>query len=587
MALSEFEKKRQENIRRNKELLSKLNLDSISTKISREIERKSASPQPTRKRPSRSGAPLRVSKRNKTEVAPPLPARRSRRIAGIQSAEDDPEGYAKHREEEEAKARRKREYEELKRTKLFGDFSLIDLITDKRKGEMLFEDKVRNRVKEEKENEQGEEGEEEEENGAKQSSDEAEEITEQENKVLHLLQSLGDKFSAGDFYEQIKNSKSTQSRSIDAKRSEFEKLRIFPEFDPLEVKLTHNRITSIMFHPSTRDRVVAAGDTNGNVGIWAPDFNSKEPTISIMRPHGRNISKIITPKSHLEKIYTASYDGSIRSLDLNKLTTSEVLSISEEEHGGISDINLVREDPNLLYLSTLEGEFLTHDLRMSSSSKRTKFLRLHDKKIGGFAVNPNNSYQIASASLDRTLRLWDLRKVDRSEYSEYAQQKSPHMYGNYTSRLSVSTVDWNLDNHLVCNGYDDQICIFDYSKPPIITKWSDTYMPDYKPTRNGSSKNDDIELPENLTPVNRIKHNCQTGRWVSILKARWQENPADGVQKFIIGNMKRGMDVYDQNGVLLAHLDDEINAVPAVCSLHPTQNWAVGGSASGKIYLLQ
>lgn len=49
MALSSLEKKRQENIRRNKELLSKLDLDALSSGISRDIE-KSSSPQPVKKK---------------------------------------------------------------------------------------------------------------------------------------------------------------------------------------------------------------------------------------------------------------------------------------------------------------------------------------------------------------------------------------------------------------------------------------------------------------------------------------------------------------------------------------------------------
>ena len=47
--------------------------------------------------------------------------------------------------------------------------------------------------------------------------------------------------------------------------------------------------------------------------------------------------------------------------------------------------------------------------------------------------------------------------------------------------------------------------------------------------------------------------------------------------------MNRGLDIYNQDGQILAHLNEQVGAVPAVCTLHPSQNWAVGGS--GKIYL--
>ncbi|KAI5955987.1 hypothetical protein KGF57_003473 [Candida theae] len=560
MALSTLEKKRQENIRRNKELLSKLDLDAISSGISRDIE-KSNSPQPIRKR--KVVKPKAEAKRKEVE-----PSRRSRRLAGIQSELENPEEAARVREEEEEKERRKREYEALKRTKLFGDFHLIDLITDRKSGDMLFEDKVRSNKHQDEEK--------------KVDKD----VLTQENGTLQLLQSLGGKFSAGDFYEQIKQTGVNEDASIASKRKEFDSKRIFQRFDPLDVKLAHYRITAMMFHPATTDRVIAAGDTNGNLGIWAPDASgSEDPTTTIIRPHGKNVSKVLTPANELHKLYSASYDGSVRSLDLNKLSTSEAIYLSDEGSSlGVSDLNLTRNDPSLMFMTTLDGLFCKHDIRTKPKGS-IEYLRLHDKKIGGFAINPNNSYQIATASLDRTLRIWDLRKIGQSVYSEFDDWKSPHMYGNYNSRLSVSCIDWNVDNHLVCNGYDDQICIFNYNEDPKITSWKSDYMPDYKAIKRENSE--EITLPNNLHPVNKIRHNCQTGRWVSILKSRWQENPQDGMQKFIIANMNRGMDVYDQKGNILAHLNDQIGAVPAVCTLHPTQNWAVGGSASGKIYLIE
>lgn len=562
--LSDFERQRQENIERNKELLKKLNLDTLSNSISRDVQ--DSKPKKRKTKP----APKPVKKESFE------PSRRSRRIAGIKTETDNPEEFNRLKEEEEAKEAKKRELERLKRTRLYGDFNLIDLVTDRKLGQLKFEDKV---IKREDE--------------VKQEGVEIDDLA-ADKEVLEILRNLGDKFSAGDLYEVIRKTPIKYNEKVlEAKREEFDKLKIFPKFDPLDIKITHTRITSMNFHPSVTDRVVMAGDTTGNLGIWAVDSSEEEPTISILHPHGKAISKILTPLYSQSKIYTSSYDGSVRELDLNKLESSQLVYLNDPyESGdyelGVSDINLCQEgDPRILYMTTLSGNFYQYDTRTKFESvSKEGLLRLHDKKIGSFSVNPNLSYQIATASLDRTMKVWDLRNVSQAnaKWSDYENQLSPHMYGGYTSRLSISSVDWNSENRLVCNGYDDNVNIINLNEldPPVM-EWTKNHKPNMTKKRKG----DDEETINNIQPFTKIRHNCQTGRWVSILKSKWQVNPEDSVQKFVIANMKRGLDVYDQEGQILAHLSDSVGAVPAVATFHPTKNWVVGGSASGKVYMFE
>ena len=74
--------------------------------------------------------------------------------------------------------------------------------------------------------------------------------------------------------------------------------------------------------------------------------------------------------------------------------------------------------------------------------------------------------------------------------------------------------------------------------------------------------------------------------WFCSLRPQWQQDPSDGVQRFVIGNMNRFVDVYSGSGEQLAQLGgDGITAVPAVAQFHPTKDWIAAGTASGKLCL--
>lgn len=514
MGLSEFEKQRLENIERNKKLLSSLNLNSISHEIYQDIKkeeqhdlkrRKTSSPKP---------------KKPRDKQSTPQPTRRSRRLAGV-SLDDGSDKSREFELEEEKRRKEKEELEKLKTIRVNGDLSLLDLIKD----------------------------------------DDDEVKTEDGNdKLLTKFQSFlnnNGNFSIGDYYETIM-AKDNSSKDVKNLREEFQSKTIYPHFKPNEIKLTKERMTYIAFHPSIDKKLILGGDTNGNCGIWNSE-NTEEVDITSFKLHGKSICKYEFNINEPNKVYTASYDGSIRSIDLSTLKSTQFFI--NDFDGGISDINF--NNQHEIYYTTLQGEFGRLDLRSNDHSKR-KILRLSNKKIGGFTINPNDPNQLATASLDRTLKIWDLRNIIDCDWNESDDElQTLHSFGTYDSRLSVSTVDWNHSNGLVCNGYDDTVNIFNLD----TANWSK-------------------DTNEDLTPTHKIKHNCQTGRWVSILKAKWHKFPVDKTEKFVIANMNKYYDVYDRNGVQLAHLSDPLmTVVPAVCNFHQTENWLVGGGASGKVYL--
>jgi len=284
-----------------------------------------------------------------------------------------------------------------------------------------------------------------------------------------------------------------------------------------------------------------------------------EPAITALKLHSRTITSFVFPADGNE-VYSSSYDSSIRKFDLQKGVSVEVFAPqSIDEDLPISCISIPATSPNIMYFSTLEGSFGRHDLRTASE---TEIWQLTDKKIGGFSAHPLYPHLIATASLDRMLKIWDLRNIQGDK-----DDRVPALIGEHESRLSVSHASWSPAGHIATASYDDTIKIHTFDKAGSFKVGHDLDIDAMKPTAT-------------------IRHNNQTGRWVTILKPQWQERPEDGIQKFVIGNMNRFVDVYSSDGEQLAQLSgDGITAGPAVAQFHPTKDWVAGGTASGKLCL--
>ena len=93
------------------------------------------------------------------------------------------------------------------------------------------------------------------------------------------------------------------------------------------------------------------------------------------------------------------------------------------------------------------------------------------------------------------------------------------------------------------------------------------------------------DRPEDvLADPTRIPHNNQTGKWLTMFRAKWNQNPAFEPH-FTIGSMTRRAEIYASDGTLLRTLWDEnlVTAVPAVTCMHPVRpGRLVTGNASGR-----
>ncbi|OLN91648.1 DNA damage-binding protein cmr1 [Colletotrichum chlorophyti] len=492
--MSEFERRRLENIAANQTILQ--GLAQTSNKIM------PAKPKPS-PRPKAA-----VVKKEPAAASPAGPVRRSARVAGLEA--DNETLKRKYEVELEDQAAK----EKAKRQRVGGDLKLGDIAVEGKKWN----------------------------NGI---------------ETLGALLPRGAQPGVPTFTdEDIEN---TSDKDLKDLRKKMNKLELYDKWIPNDIKICPLRIYSSTFHPTEEKPLVFAGDKEGAMGVFdasqdGPEDEDTEPVIGVYKLHSRTITSIIVNPFDHEKVYTSSYDSSIRVLDLKGDVCIPVYEPKDKDDDvPLSAMDVPLTDKNIIYFSTLHGGVGRLDTR---APKETEIWPLSDNKIGGFSLNPRDPHLLATASLDRTVKIWDLRKVTGK-----GDMRHPALLYEHDSRLSVSHASWSSSGHLATSSYDDTIKIYNYADH---TTWDS----------------------KGMEPSHIVRHNNQTGRWVTILKPQWQKHPKDGIHKLVIGNMNRFVDVYAANGEQLAQLGgDGISAVPAVAQFHPTMDWVAGGTASGKLCL--
>lgn len=454
LELSEYEKQRQANIAQRDSLLKQLALDAASAGLGP----KSFSNPANKSAGTHKKKP--VIKRVKEEI---LPRRTSSRLAGLTADSE----VAKRKAEDEYVA--VQEAARAKRQRVSGDLNLSDVVV------------------------------------AGRSWDKS------QNFLIDVV-SRGAKPYDRTFCET--EVKQTTDKHLRALREKMSGLELYDGFEPNRIKITPERIYSMGFHPTVDKPLVFAGDKLGNLGIFdgsqsaatiklervkSEDQDEEDgeeedpdPNITSFHLHTRTISSFQFSPVNTSHLYTSSYDSSLRLLDLSKSTSTEVYapqapSLDEP----LSGIEVDPASPQTLYFSRLDGHLGRIDAR--SPAHAADIFQLSEKKIGGFSLHPGNPYFVATASLDRFMRVWDLRKLSGKAGTE----QLPALVGEHESRLSVSHAAFNAAGQIATASYDDTVKLYSFEG---MGAW---------PAGKKLAEKE-------MKPSAVIRHNNQTGRWVTM-----------------------------------------------------------------------
>lgn len=254
---------------------------------------------------------------------------------------------------------------------------------------------------------------------------------------------------------------------------------------------------------------------------------------------------------------------------------------------------------------------------MCSPRSEDDFVTHSTYQIGGMSVNPVMSSCISVASLDQCVRLFDVRNLQslgttnevpynaRGVDADVLEQAETYaQIASHRAKLACTSVDFDpTGTKLVAVSHDDIVKVWNLQpewlhvkaggnkdgtpskkakieKKTGLTRWIKGKNGVKQEVEiNGLARPDDV-----LAKPVQIPHNNQTGRWLTMFRARFNANPAVE-SHFSIGSMNRHAEIWSDEGTLLRSFndDDYITAVPAVTCTHPRRAARLGtGNASGK-----
>mmetsp|Transcript_13664 Transcript_13664/g.29697 ORF Transcript_13664/g.29697 Transcript_13664/m.29697 type:complete len:592 (+) Transcript_13664:182-1957(+) len=343
-------------------------------------------------------------------------------------------------------------------------------------------------------------------------------------------------------------------------------------------KVVPDRIYSVACHPSESSLLVCAGDKKGHVGLWNFDQRGEDGTnnadgVHLFKPHNRVVTHLEWNRTGTS-LLSASYDGSVRLFDIHTQKFQEIFATYDDDSAfkgklgyGVDTgygywtqyfcLDPRNADDRCLFMSTSKGTVLHLDLR--SKGKITFHHELSEKKINTVSLHPDGNI-MATAGLDCTVKLWDIRKFKSPKVAHKATTGCKPL-GTQQAGRSVNSA------------------FFSPSGKSIVSTTMNNYL---DLTENMHTQSGTVKA------TTKIRHDNHTGRWLSTFMAQWHPTMTNE-ELFVVGSMRqpRTMELFGgETGKLLRGVKGEsLTAVVSRCCFHPSQERlvVVGGNSSGRV----
>jgi len=324
-------------------------------------------------------------------------------------------------------------------------------------------------------------------------------------------------------------------------------------------KVVKDRATALAFHPSDSKLIVGAADKFGKVGVWLVDHRTEETEgwndgVFLYKPHCANVGKLQFHPRDYAKMYTTSYDGTIRCLDLEKEVFEEVYAVNDEDADLHYSYIPETTDSSVMYIGDTGGVVKALDMRTNQVAWS---YTLHERKINTVQTNPSSPEYLVSASLDRTVAIWDIRQLGSSKKS--SKPKSIASTQGFSRSVNCAYFSYT-GNYLITVSQDDKNHLFE------------------NPINAAKGK---------LVPKLTVRHNNNTGRWLTKFHPTWD---VKGPDVYVIGSMEqpRRVEVFSaesQRPIAYLRNEEFMGSVQSLNIPHTKLNIFATVNSSGKVHI--
>uniref|UniRef100_A0A8C9NGC6 WD repeat-containing protein 76 n=2 Tax=Serinus canaria TaxID=9135 RepID=A0A8C9NGC6_SERCA len=311
-------------------------------------------------------------------------------------------------------------------------------------------------------------------------------------------------------------------------------------------KVVKSRVCSMAIHPSESTILVAAGDSSGHVGLWNVSCGTEEGA-HIFIPHSFHVNCMHFSPCNPAHLLSLSND-TLRCGDVTRAVFDEICR-SEED---FSCFDFLEENACTAIVSQWSGPVAVVDRRTPGVSSELS-VDIGFRRTRTVHVHPvNKQYFLAAGSVD--VCVFDVRYLRNAKENKPLSSLTGHTKSVASAYFSPVT-----GSRVVTVCADDKLRVYDTTS-----------------------------LSSTVTLLSSIRHNNNTGRWLTRFRAIWDPKQE---HCFLVGSMAqpRQIEVFQDTGKLL-HSFYNVDCLGSVCSInvvHPSQNILVGGNSSGRLHVFK